>query len=284
MTPRGWFLSRHVPTDETNGRSSQLASSRRNNSSPRRNKKRHILSQSMVIDIDPNKRSDQAETAILHHDIIHNPSTVFHFELQWIGTTARIIEDQLRIWSRTIDRYGLKLVEAFVTQINDVRDRNAFQSCFPMRLCVAPPEIPDLEKRIPEGMTANCYFEYALLNKFGFILDIEAANLYPPQVDVVYSYRRSVVQYSQFVHRSGVAFVQVLGGEQGFVFLTNRLMGPGRMGSSMKSREQRPSIAAEEIRVKLTRFCEDQMALRAFYDEEVAALKKPVEEPPELNI
>jgi DEP domain-containing protein 5 len=283
MTPRGWFLSRHI-SDETNGRSSQFASGRRNNSSPRRNKKRLILSQSMVIDVDPNKRSGQAETAVLHHDIIHNPSTVFHFELQWIGTTARMIEDQLRIWSRTIDRYGLKLVEAYVTQISDIRDRNAFQSCFPVRLCVPPPVILDLEKRIPDGVMASCYFEYALLGKFGFILDIEAADLYPRQVDVVYSYRRSVVQYSQFVHRSGVAFVQVLGGEQGFLFLTNRMIGPGRMGSSMKSREQRSASAAEEIRLKLAKFCEDEAALKSFYEEEIAALEKPVDEPPELRI
>ena len=48
---------------------------------------------------------------MLHHDIIHNPATVFHFELQWIGTTARCIEEQLRQWSRLIERYGLKLVE-----------------------------------------------------------------------------------------------------------------------------------------------------------------------------
>jgi hypothetical protein len=95
----------------------------------------------MVIDIDPHKvcrhgqpfpitylmppvrffqRSDQAESVILHHDIIHNPATVFHFELQWIGTTAHCIEDQIRSWNRTIERYGLKLVEAYVTQIGDI--------------------------------------------------------------------------------------------------------------------------------------------------------------------
>jgi hypothetical protein len=36
-------------------------------------KKRKIrMSQSVVIDLDPNKRSDRAEVAILHADIIHN--------------------------------------------------------------------------------------------------------------------------------------------------------------------------------------------------------------------
>lgn len=238
------------------------------------------------------QRSDQAESVILHHDIIHNPATVFHFELQWIGTTARCIEDQLRIWSRTIERYGLKLVEAYVTQISDIREHNAFQSCYPMRLSHPPPPVPDLDKRLPEGMQAVKYFEYALLQKFGFIVDIEAADLYPEQVDVVYSYRRSPYKYSQFVHRSGVAFIQVLGNYQGFLFLTNRLMGPGRMGSALKNKDHLPAVAAENMRVQMAEFCLDRDRLQAFYDEKIASLPPvpvPVspmieEEPPPLVI
>ena len=65
---------------------------------------------------------------LLHYDLIHNPANVFHFELHWLGTTARLIEEQLRAWSAKIERYGLKLVEAYVTQICDIRQRNPFQS------------------------------------------------------------------------------------------------------------------------------------------------------------
>ncbi|KAJ7706855.1 hypothetical protein B0H17DRAFT_1001281 [Mycena rosella] len=289
MTPRGWFGSRRiiggidprtfgaVPPPPT-----PAAAPR--NFSPRQNKKRLILSQSMVIDIDSSKRSDQAESVILHHDIIHNPGTVFHFELQWIGTTARCIEDQLRQWNRTIERYGLKLVEAYVTQISDIRERNAFQSCFPLRLAIPPPSVPDLEKCVPAGTHTAQYFEYALLRRFDFIVDIEAADLYPPQIDVIYSYRRAPFKYSQFVHRSGVAFVQVLGGEKGFLFLTNRLMGPGRMGTTLKNKDHRPAAEADNIRIELSRFCGDEKGLRKFYDEELALLGPAPEEPPPLTI
>ncbi|KAG6864292.1 hypothetical protein C0991_010788 [Blastosporella zonata] len=223
----------------------------------------------MVIDIDPNKKSDQAESVILHHDIIHNPATVFHFELQWIGTTARSIEDLIRQWGRIVERYGLKLVEAYVTQISDIRDRNAFQSCFPMRLAVLPPIMMDIEKRVPEGTQTTHYFEYAILKKFGYILDVEAASLYPENIDVVYSYRRSPYKYSQFVHKSGMGFVQVLGGSQGFVFLTNRLMGPGRMD---KNKDSRRAAIAEEIRIELHKFVSDKKVLEDFYSEEIAVL------------
>ncbi|KII88192.1 hypothetical protein PLICRDRAFT_41333 [Plicaturopsis crispa FD-325 SS-3] len=286
-TPRGWFRSRHAVGDENLTRGGHYPSNvgKISASSPRKNRKQLILSQTMVIDIDPAKKSDQAEPVILHHDIIHNPATVFHFELQWIGTTASFIDERLKTWSRTIERYGLKLVEAYVTQISDIRERNAFQSCFPIRLAVPAPFVMNIEKRVPEGTQTAHYFEYALLRRFGFILDVEAAALYPQQVDFVYSYRRSPYAHSQFVHRTGVAFVQVLGGSRGFLFLTNRLMGPGRMGAAMNSKGGRPAaVAAEDIRVQLNAFCTDRKRLLDFYDEELAMLEHGPEEPPPLSI
>jgi len=242
----------------------------------------------MVIDMDPNKKSDQAETVILHHDLIHNPATIFHFELHWIGTAARCIEDMLRIWTRTIERFGLTLVEAYVSPISDIADRNPFQSCFPVRLAVQPPTVADIEKRVPEHRQGEAvhYFEYALLRRFGFVLDIEATNSYPAHVDAVYSYRRAPFAYSQFVHRSGVAFVQVLGGTKGFLFLTNRLMGSGRIGANPVGvgKAPRPAAGAEELRIKLQGFCADKEALAKFYDEELAQLVQVPDEPPLLSI
>ncbi len=271
----------------------------------RKVKKRLILSQTMVIDIDTNKvcldgshleiisfsiiylqKSDQAECLLLHHDIIHNPLNVFHFELQWIGTTAKCIEDQIRTLNRHIERYGLKLVEAYVTQISDIRENNPFQSCFPIRLAIAPPVVPDLEKRVPDCTNPAQFFEYALLKKFNFTVDIEAAENYPDTVDVVYSYRRAPYRYSQFVHRSGVAFIQVVGGTQGFLFLMNRLMTPGKPGT-YKNKLKTPTAAADDLSLEITAFCSDKRKLQAFYEEEVAALPPAplaIEEPPPLTI
>ena len=140
--------------------------------------------------------------------------------------------------------------------------------------------------RIPEGTQTQHYFllEYALLRRFWLHSDIEAADLYSDQVDVVYSYRRSAFKYSQFVHRSGVAFVQVLDDSRGFLFLTNRLMAPGRMGTALKSKEQRPAAIAEDIRYKLNEFCSDAKGLLSFYDEELALLGNAPEDPPPLKV
>lgn len=237
----------------------------------------------MVIDVDPNKRSDQSECLVLHHDIIHNPTTCFHFELQWLGATARCIDDILRQWSRTIERYGLRLVEAYVSQISDIRERNPFQSCFPLTLALAPPVVADLERRLPEGTPVHHYFETQLLRKLGFVLDIEAGSAYPDSVEVVYSYRRLPYRYSQWVHRSGVAFVQVVGGTDGFLFLTNRLIGAGKVGAALKL--QRPSAVAEELRQRLQQICSDEAYLARFYQEELDQLDHGgLEEPPPLKL
>ncbi|KAI6045628.1 hypothetical protein EDC04DRAFT_2877047 [Pisolithus marmoratus] len=283
-TPRGWFNKpRHPNEDSFTGRGYNLSNqSRPSGISPKRSKRPLLLTQSMIIDADSTKKSDQAESVTLHHDIIQNPGTVFHFELQWIGSTARCIDDMIRQWGRTIEKYGLKLVEAYVTEISNIRERNPFQSCFPIRLSLPPPVVPDLERKVPDGTQITHYFEYALLKQFGFIVDIESTNLYPRDVEVQYSYRRAPFKYSQFVHRSGVAFIQVLGGSQGFLFLTNRLMGGGRMGTALKSRDPKPAVAAERIRMRLQEFCGDKAALARFYEEEIAALGP--DEPPPLSI
>ncbi|KAH9927160.1 uncharacterized protein BXZ73DRAFT_48994 [Epithele typhae] len=248
-------------------------------------RKRHgaiVLTQFMVIDVDPKKQSDQAESVILHYDIIHNPATCFHFEMHWIGTTARYIDDLLKQWGRTIERYGLKLVEAYVEQISDIREKNAFQSYFPIALAVAPPSLSETGRRLPEGVQALHYFESALLRKAQFVLDIEGEEHYTDQAEVDYSYRRSHFKHSQWVHRSGVAFVQVVGGTHGFRFLTNRLMAPGRIGTALKY--QRPAAMAEEIRIKLHEFCSDERKLGQFYEDEIALLEQAPEEPPPLRI
>jgi len=171
-----------------------------------------------------------------------------------------------------------------VGQICDIRDHNPFQSCFPVRLAVPPPIVPDLEHRIPEGTQAKHYFEFTMLRRFGFVLDIEAGDMSSENVEAVYPYRYAPFKYSQWVHRSGVAFVQVLGGAQGFLFLTNRLMGPGRMGTSLKSKEQRAGAPADEIRIRMSQLCGDADALNAFYDEELALLTQVPEDPPPLKI
>lgn len=149
----------------------------------------------------------------------------------------------------------------------DIRDKNAFQSCFPIRLAITPPTV----KRSPENQNAasKCYFECMLLKRFGFVVDVEAQDSYSDQVEVFYSYRRSSYKYTQFVHRSGAAFVQVIGGQEGFIFLTNRLLAPGRLGNTRNRTTS--SQVADDIRDAMYAFCSDPAALTTFYNKTMAS-------------
>lgn len=140
---------------------------------------------------------------------------------------------------------------------------------------MAPPVLPDLQDRLPLGASYKYYFQYAILRRFGYILDIEAEQSYVEAVDVYYSYRRASFRQSQFVHRSGRAFVQVMPGAEGFRWMTNRLLaastafpvgGPGGKG------EKTPHEKAADLRIQLLEFCSSAEQLQAFYEEVTATL------------
>ncbi|KAG8906511.1 vacuolar membrane-associated protein iml1 [Tulasnella sp. 403] len=287
-----WFRSSPVTYTGTEG-------------TPKKMRRQMVLSQTMIIDVDPTGRSKQAETAILHHDIIHNPNTAFHFELNWMGTTARFIDDIVHTWGRAIEKYGLRLVEAYVDPIVDIQQKNVFQSTFPIRLTVPPPVVPNLAKRLPDGTLEEHFFEHCILKHFGYILDIEADSRYSDTVDVAYSYRRSSFRETQWVHKSGLAFVQVIGGSEGFKWLTNRLAGTsnnlsghgwssstsggitsagGRTSASgsmappmmlyeRNEKERVPTSVLIQRQLKgLSEFCSDAERLRGFYHSVMASL------------
>ena len=242
-------------------------------------RKQHALSQTMVIDADHSRRSPFAESVVLHHDVIQNPGTAFHFELHWVATSARCIEDLLQHWSWVIARYGLRLVEGYVDPIVDIGSRNIFQSCFPIALALAPPSATslDLHMRFVEGTSLTWFFEYAILRKFGYILDIESASSYSDTVDFWYSYRRASFKHSQFIHSTGLAFAQVMGEEAGFQWITNRLLATSSSAHSWKNTthsqgDKTPHERANMLRLELLTFCSNAQALRIFYDDVISKL------------
>lgn len=76
---------------------------------------------------------------------------------------------------------------------------------------------------LSKSVVAKDYFETQLLRDLGYVLDVEADTNFPPNVYPEYSYLKSPFDYSQFIHKSGSCFVQVLGGGRGYLFLKNRL-------------------------------------------------------------
>lgn len=207
--------------------------------------------------------------------------------------TASLLDDLKSKCSAQAERYGLRFIEAPVEQIKDTGKKCPYRTAIPIPLALAPPFIPDLHLRLAEHGTGNAahFFEYAILTeRFGFVLDVESPYRYPDSLDVEYSYRgQAKFEYSQFVHKSGLALVQCIGGKSGFVWCDNRpfIAAPqrrgagGSMGSTggeypMAPVAPRMSKAEEAtaLRRELEDFCNDFDALKKFYEQVTPAAPK----------
>ena len=206
----------------------------------------------------------------------------FHFEVNWLGVTAGLLDELRSKCSAQAERYGLRFVEAPVEQIKDLSLKCAYRTAIPIALALAPPNVPDLHLRLAEHGTGQFahFFEYAILTqKFGFVLDVEAGSRYPETVEVEYSYRRKATfEYSQFCHRSGLALVQCVGGTEGFLWCDNRLFiaapSRGRGGAGNADTYTNAPVPlrltkqeeARTLRAQLEAFCADAEALKRFYE------------------
>ncbi|KAF9434081.1 vacuolar membrane-associated protein iml1 [Entomortierella beljakovae] len=190
------------------------------------------MSKSMTIDMDPNKRSDRRETAFLHYDVVHNIKYCYHFQLHWLGCTARLIEDMLQTWGRTAERNGLRLIEAPIDQDSQGRAFNPFESPIPIKLALRPPPTrgfyeanPSEDPSIEPLEVPKLHFFTEFVKLHGFVLDMESDELYPPPAQLIYSYKRAPYRNIQYVHRSGVAFIQIsYDGPYEFLWVNNRLL------------------------------------------------------------
>jgi hypothetical protein len=211
-----------------------------------------------------------------------------HFELNWLGVTAGLLDELRAKCAAQAERFGLRFIEAPVEQIKDISARSAYRAPIPIPLALEPPAIPDLAARLRATMlqsTGNIanWFEFKILERFGFVLDVEGRDRYPETVEVEYLYRTQTAvggfDYSQFCHKSGLALVQCVGGTAGFLWADNRLYinSPGRGTSRATGSGDNYPMApvprlgrgeeARLLREELERFCQDPAALGRFYEE-----------------
>ncbi|CAG8507228.1 1648_t:CDS:2 [Cetraspora pellucida] len=267
------------------------------------------LTKAMQIDIDPSKKSDRRETATLHYDVVFNPDNCYHFQLHWLGCTARLIEELLQKWGGNADRYGMKLVEVPVEQAISLTDNNPFQSPTLIKLSVPPPSLELVGKKLHPLINQHFYFEKQLIKYFKFILDVEADDAFSKDIEVKYSYSKTPFKYSQYIHRSGVAFIQIC--EEGYLWMNNRLFtthNPSSMSSAIvRSSAHLPaslltnsnliggwdpnliSGSASKCGANLApnpdmllkefqNFCRNEVLLRVFWDEVISGLPEQGED------
>lgn len=188
---------------------------------------RVALSKVMKYDVDPRKRSYRPERIDLHYDRLHNPDNCYHIRVEWMNTTAKLIEDAVESWARDMARFGLRLVEVPIGEVRTISDVNPFRRPYLLKLAVPPPNRQpvtyyDPTSFAPQMQPKKQFYHKAILRKFDFVLDTEAASDFPSNAEVTYSWGKPDFKFTQYIHRSGGVLVQITD-EGDFLLLGNRL-------------------------------------------------------------
>ncbi|KAJ5506151.1 Winged helix-turn-helix transcription repressor DNA-binding [Penicillium expansum] len=154
-----------------------------NTPSKAKNKVAIMLSKSMKFDVDPRKRSNRPEVIDLHWDRLHNPENCFHIELSWMSTTPKLVEDTVLSWASTADKFGLKLVQVPIAEACAIDKTQPFRKPYKIKLKVPPPKGPlhtvfNNASFAQPGPPDRLYYQKAILRKFDFVLDFEAASAF----------------------------------------------------------------------------------------------------------
>ncbi|KUJ07054.1 vacuolar membrane-associated protein-like protein IML1 [Mollisia scopiformis] len=188
------------------------------------------LSKVMKYDVDHRKRSYRPERINLHYDRLHNPDNCYHIRIDWLGVTAKLIEDAIESWASIAERYGLRLVEAPIGEACSITSIHPFRSPYIIELATQPPDqqprtyfdVSSFGPQVRDSPATRHYYQKAIMKKFNFVLDIEAARNFPNNVEVTYSWGKPDFKFTQYIHRSGVVLAQITD-EGSFLLLANRL-------------------------------------------------------------
>lgn len=243
---RNWFGSRKTdksvpstPISEGKNEGSPLPRSRASStgesksdsepSTPVGNKQRLgvALSKSLLYNVDRRKRSHRPEVITLHYDRLHNPDNCYHIRIDWMNVTAKFIEDAIVSWATIADKFGLRLVEVPLGEAVTITEMHPFRAPYLVQLIQRPPgkqprSYIDATSFATQERAEKQFYQKAILKKFHFVLDFEAASDFPSDVNVTYSWGKPNYRYSQYIHRSGVLIAQITD-EGDFFLLANRL-------------------------------------------------------------
>lgn len=178
-----------------------------------------VLSNSLVIDVDPLKKSYKQESCTVHYDRVHNPDHCFHIRLEWLTTTPKLIDDILANWSRICNRYGLTLIELPWDELCTIPKTNPFHSFVEIPLAINPWEDPEFyDSQL--FSKSKFYYHVNLLKSCGFILDNRASKFLQENkidFDIRYSWGKPQFKYAQYIHKSGSYIAEIR--ENGDLFL-----------------------------------------------------------------
>lgn len=167
-----------------------------------------------------------------------------------MSVTAKLIEDAIESWATTAERYGLRLIEAPIGEACSITTIHPFRSPYIIKIASQPPDkLPrtyfDLNSFTPQPQSIPSnrhYYQKAIMRRFNFVLDIEAAKNFPSNVDVTYSWGRPDFKYTQYIHRTGIILAQITD-EGNFLLLANRLYNNRASGAREYDRYSKMDIS-----------------------------------------
>ncbi|KAI1826400.1 hypothetical protein F4861DRAFT_81150 [Xylaria intraflava] len=237
-----------------------------------------VLSKMMKYDIDPRKKSFRPERINLHYDRLHNPDNCFHIRLEWMNVTAKLIEDALKHWGVIAAQHGLRLVEVPIIEACRISEVNAFRRPYRLKLAIPPPTqkpstFHDPGSFSPQPQADKHFYHKAILKKFDYVLDYEAATNFPNNVDVSYSWGKPDFRYSQYIHRSGAHLVQIADNGD-FLLVANRLS-----TSRLAATQQQPIQPQTRAEPALSRPTATNNVYTSYRAIETALVSSPVARP-----
>jgi hypothetical protein len=105
------------------------------------------MSYTVMLDLDSQKRSEQAERVVCHFDRSHNPLAAYHIELTWLAASGKIIDTAIQNWTRQMARFGLGLIEVSTRSV--FSGHNPFQKANRVRLALPPPTLLTRKDQLP---------------------------------------------------------------------------------------------------------------------------------------
>ena len=215
----------------------------------RKTKPSVALSKRLVYDVDHRKRSYRQELITLHYDRISSADDCYHLRIDWMNVTPKLIEDAIDGWASLAERYGLRLVELPISEASRVDETHLFRRPYIVKIALAPPEEQPQMDFDPTSLTpkskVNFPYQRAILKKFQFVLDLEAAENFPASVDVTYSWGKPDYRHPQYISPEGSLLVQIT--EAGdFLLLANSLCNNQTLASADAGRAPKATATVAE--------------------------------------
>lgn len=240
ITSRSRSSSNSIPTEENNptiptGKKKQLGIA---------------LSKSLIYDVDHRKRSYRPELVNLHYDRLHNPDNCYHIRVEWMNTTPKLIQDAVTSWATSVDRFGLRLVELPLAEASSITNMHPFRAPHLVKLVQPPPRKPsqgyfDSTPFGPQPSTEKNFYQKAIMKRFNFVLDFEAASNFPADVHVTYSWGKPDYRYPQYIHRCGMLVAQITDAGD-FLLLANSLYN-NRNAARLSHQDSTPADSSSDI-------------------------------------